>query len=184
MLLAAAPTAKAGVQPMYDERIRSPRWLVLAVLIGVVAVAAVVAAGLLRGDTAGVGLVLGIGAALAGGALMIWVISTFTDLHVQIVDQALRVRFGPFGPTLAGSTILEARPEPYRWVRFGGWGLRGALPNPLRDRAYSVPFVGECVVVSTISGTNYHISSQHPEELAAAIRGIGQQHGAAAPNEE
>ena len=59
--------------------------------------------------------------------------------------------------------------EPYRWLAYGGWGLRLGRNGGRWSRAYSVPFARSGVVVDSHDGHRIYITSHRPEELAEAI---------------
>lgn len=94
----------------------------------------------------------------------------FARLRIEAGDDALRFRFGPFGPTLNAADIQSAEAAPYRWLAFGGWGIRFGRVSGHSVRAYSVPFLRSGVLVEAAGGKRYYVSSRRPEALAAAIR--------------
>lgn len=165
----------------YREHVRAPHWFLLLVAGGVVSTCAVVIwAAWVDREAGAQRWAIVIGTLLGGGALMATV-ACFTNLRVRVGQGVLRFHFGPFGETVQGTAIVSAEAAPYRWRRFGGWGLRGALPRPWRDRAYSVPFLRESVVVETTGSVRYHLSSHHPQRLVDAIRAISNGRAAGSP---
>jgi hypothetical protein len=71
--------------------------------------------------------------------------------------------------------IVEARVVPYRWLAYGGWGLRYGRQGGRLSRAYSAPLVRTGVVVDTLGGRRYHLTSRRPAELAAAVNGLAEE---------
>ena len=94
-------------------------------------------------------------------------------LRLRLDEEALRVRLGPFHTRLDRAKIAGAHAERYPWARFGGWGLRRAWRHPLRDRAWSVPFRRDCVVVELRDGARYFLSTRRPQTLLAALEPAG-----------
>lgn len=94
----------------------------------------------------------------------------FSRLRIRVDAQGVRFGFGPFRSAVQAGDIAGATAGPYRWLRFGGWGIRWAWN--LRDRAYSVPFVKRGVEIRLHDGHTYFLSSRRPEALALAIDGL------------
>jgi hypothetical protein len=96
----------------------------------------------------------------------------FGRLRVHADDRRLRFHFGPFGRTLEAADITAAEAAPYRWLAFGGWGIRFGRVSGHFVRAYSVPFLRTGVAIEAADGKRYYVSSRRPEALAAAIRQV------------
>jgi hypothetical protein len=154
----------------YDEAVYAPRWFAW-LSVGVAMFGGLVAPAILRdpeltsGERVAAAVAVMLACALAGGAGLV-----FSRLSVRASTDGVRAGFGPFATTLAPDSIEGVRAEPYRWLRFGGWGLR--LSWNLRDRAFSVPFVREGVTIRLQGGRTVFVSSRQPERLAAAIDGL------------
>ncbi len=154
-------------QVRYDEAVLAPRWM-LWLGLGLASVAGIAASEALRDPSLSLAGRVGVAAAFALGGLAIGVVGlVFSRLQVHAGPEGVRAGFGPFASTIAPASIAAAHAERYRWLRFGGWGLR--LSWNLRDRAYSVPFVPEGVTIELLGGRTVFVSSRQPERLAAAI---------------
>jgi hypothetical protein len=116
---------------------------------------------------------------LGVAVLLVPVSLCFARLRIEVSDRTVRFRFGPFGPTLDVRAIRSADAVPYRWVAFGGWGVRLGRISGQWVRAYSVPFVRTGVALEVSSGRRYYVSSRHAEALASAIRGVAAREGQA-----
>jgi hypothetical protein len=112
---------------------------------------------------------LGAGLPALIAALLIAVAVVFGRLRTGAGGKGLRFHFGPFGRTLEAVDIRAAAVVPYKWLRFGGWGIRLGRMGGHSVRAYSVPFLRTGVAVETRDGARYYVSSRRPEALAAAI---------------
>ena len=143
----------------YTERVHSPRWLAFATLAGALALCGLGLWQLVVSGEVVSGLILS-----AVGSILAVVARAFL-----VVDDALRVRLGPFGFTLAGDAIEAAGVSPYRWISYGGWGLRWGRDGGRSARACSVPFLRSGVAVDATDGRRYYVSSASPDDLAAAI---------------
>jgi hypothetical protein len=104
-------------------------------------------------------------------AILLVVGFVFGQLHIEVRD-SVRFRFGPFGPTQNAVDIQAASAEPYRWLAFGGWGIRFGRLAGRTVRAYSVPFWRTGVTVELRDGKRYYISSRRPDALAAAVQSL------------
>lgn len=91
---------------------------------------------------------------------------TFGTLHLEVGDDELRASFGNFSQRIAYEQIRALAVERYEWLPHGGWGIRFGLR---RRRAYSVPFCRRGIRVELLDA-RWHFSSEHPEELAAALQ--------------
>lgn len=150
----------------YDESVYAARWMLVVIALAMFATLGAAIATLFSGDSRqwGVaGMLVGIGAILGLAELM------FMRLQIEVDQERLRFRFGPFGPTLKLSEIQSAEADPYRWLVFGGWGIRFGRVSGRFMRAYSVPFMRTGVAIETVTGARYYISSRQPEALATAI---------------
>ena len=153
-------------QPLmpYSERVHSPRWLALATLGAAVALCGWGLWLLVVTGEIVPGLILS-----AVGATLAVVARAFLVVRIAVDDDSLRVRLGPFGFTLAGHSIEAARVSRYRWISYGGWGLRWGRDGGRSARACSVPFLRSGVAVDATDGRRYYVSSASPDDLAAAI---------------
>ena len=94
----------------------------------------------------------------------------FLVLRVAVTPAEVSFRFGPFTKRMAPGDIERIAVTPYRWVSYGGWGLRMARG---RRRAYTVPFLRTGVELTAADGRTYYVSSRNPPLLAAAIEANG-----------
>ncbi len=157
----------SATDPIYAESVPNPWWLQAtlwlgppATLVGLVSVGRE-ESGFAR--VMGVVLLFALGAGLV--ALGLWL----AVLKIEVTREALRYGWGPLGATRRWADVLDAEVEPYRWVTYGGWGLRFATG---KRRAYSVPGVRFGVMVRTRDGKRTHLASRQPEALCAAIRSM------------
>ena len=104
---------------IYAETVTCSRWFALALYVPAAALGVLGLWLLLSPAGPIAGLVV-----LASAAPLPIAARLFGALRIEVDERALRARFGPFGPTLAGEDVEEARAEPYRWRSWGGWGLR------------------------------------------------------------
>ena len=148
----------------YSEHVHSPGWLTIAVFATTVATCLL-----------GLWLLVVTGEVLAGlilvgtGGVLTGMVRAFLLVRIEVAESTLRVRLGPFGFTLDGHAIEEVRVAPYRWLAYGGWGLRWGKDGGRSTRACSVPVLRSGVAVDTRDGRRYYVNSQSPDELAAAV---------------
>jgi hypothetical protein len=155
----------------YDESVRTPFWFLA--LIGMAAAAALFSAvGALLSDEDNRALLTAV--LFLSGVLLGVVAVFFWRLRVEVRDHSLRFHFGPFGRTLEATDIRAAEAMPYRWLAFGGWGIRFGRTSGHAVRAYSVPFLRTGVIVEAVDGKRYYVSSRRPDALAAAIRRLAE----------
>lgn len=158
-------TSAAGL--MYAESVPNPWWLRATIWLGPPAVFL----GLVSvwREESGIARVIGVVLLLviAAGfvALGLWLAA----LRIEVTRDALRYGWGPLGAVRRWPDVLDAEVEPYRWLAYGGWGLRFATG---KRRAYSVPGVRFGVMVRTRDGKRTHLASRQPEALCAAIRSM------------
>lgn len=146
--------------PAYAESVPSSRWTLLTVALAAAATAIAGLLSLVAGERLGGALLLLAGAVLGA------VVLVFGRLAIRVDAGELRFGFGPLGVRLPAARIEAVEVERYRWLPYGGWGIRFATAG---RRAWSVPFQGQGVSVRTVEGTRYHLSSRRPRELAAAV---------------
>ena len=148
----------------YTEHVPPSRWFTLPMFAASAATTVLGLLLLVRRDQVFPGVV----AAFSGGVLVV-VMRLFTALRVEVGERTLHARFGPLGFTLAGEEIEAVTVAPYRWLTYGGWGLRRGRDGGRSSRARSAPFVRTGVVVDTLQGRRYYVTSRRPDELAAAV---------------
>lgn len=133
---------------------------VVALLVGAVVTAVA------GGDGRWIGVVSLVVTAVALALAGWW----FLVLQVEVAPGEVSFRFGPFRKRLPAGSIERVAATPYRWIAYGGWGLRMSLGG---RRAYTVPFLRTGVELTTTDGKTYYVSSHNPQLLAAAIEGPG-----------
>jgi hypothetical protein len=160
---------------VYEENVRAPTWLILALglflggaagVVSAVAIRSLVGEPLMEGGEAALFYTL-----LTMYALLdLFLLVNFTNLAVTVSPDTVEVRFGLFSKTLQARDIRGAEPRKYSWAQYGGWGLRLAMGG---RRAWSMLGVprGVLVTVAEAGGAekSYFISSRDPDSLAAAI---------------
>ncbi|MFN8639882.1 MAG: hypothetical protein U0360_10615 [Dehalococcoidia bacterium] len=154
----------------YEEVVRAPGWMIVVVLT-IAVFSGIGLFGILRDPTLSPveRTVSALAVFVAGFAVGV-VGLMFSSLQVRADPRGVAFGFGPFRSSLLPADITGAEAGRYRWFRFGGWGLRWSWN--LRDRAYSVPFVGSGVEIHLRSGRSFFISSRHPDSLAKAIEAL------------
>ncbi len=146
----------------YHERVYASPWFRWALWTVLTASALFAIAGNLAGD-AWIGLL----AALFTLTLIILVDRWFMTMQVTVDQEAVTARFGPFATRLAHPRIVSVEAQDYRWITYGGWGIRWGTQ---RRRAWSVPFLNRGVMLALTDGTRYFISSRSPEDLRSSIQ--------------
>ena len=150
-----------------QERVPTPRWLILNGWAAAVAFASGGVGMLITiPPPAWQSIILGV-LFLALAVLWVGIALGFNHLHTEVREDSVRFRYGPLGKTISAAHLTGIEVEPYRWLVYGGWGIRFALG---KRRAYSVPGCREGVVFLLRDGTRYHVSSRAPQELAQAAR--------------
>ena len=151
----------------YEETVNTYRWLTL---LGFVATGGfLVGSGLVFADDGSsltgrlvVGIVL-----VVTSILWLSLSVIFTKLRIKVSDDSVRFHFGPFGRLVPSSEIDNVEVEPYRWLVYGGWGIRFSTK---KRQAFSLPGHPVGVAIITSRGTRYHVSSKDPDTFASAIR--------------
>ena len=146
--------------PTYVEDVPASRLMVALVTLGAAAMTVAALLVLAGGEWLGGAVLLSAGAGLGAVALL------FGRLAIRVDARELRFGFGPLAVHVPTDRIDAVEVERYRWLPYGGWGIRVATAG---RRAWSVPFQREGVSVRTSTGTRYHVSSRRPHELAAAV---------------
>jgi hypothetical protein len=155
--------------PAYEEEIPLPAWLQLLLLAGLAGTAFAVIAPAFSGlDGAGTYAVyyLAMAAALAA---MVFAAATFRRLTIAIGEDDVRFGFGVLRKSIPLERIQACEPKPYKWLTYGGWGIRFALGG---RRAWSVPGVAGGVEFTVAEGKRvrrYFVSSRYPELLAQCV---------------
>ncbi|MCJ7492460.1 MAG: DUF3093 family protein [Dehalococcoidia bacterium] len=162
---------KASSPLRYQEEVPAPLWLQAVILFGVAALVAGVAVSAATGQVGWQTYALYYPFMALVGALLVFVFFSFRYLRIAVSDEELRFAFGMLRRTLPLAAIQSVEAKKYRWLTYGGWGIRYALGG---RRAWSLPGVPEGVEFTLAEGTRvrrYFVSSRSPELLAEAVRG-------------
>ena len=157
----------SATEPIYAESVPNPWWLRATLWLGLPAVLLGLASVWREGS--GIPRVMGIVLLLVSGVGLVLLGRWLTALRIQVTRDALCYGWGPMGATRRWPDVLDVEVEPYRWLTYGGWGLRFAMG---KRRAYSVPGVRFGVMVRTRDGKRTHLASRQPEALCVAIRSM------------
>jgi hypothetical protein len=155
--------------PRYEEEVDPPLWLVATLLASLVATVFAVAAPAF--ESAGWKLYAWyFPLMLFAAALLVISLLSFRRLRICVDDRAVRFNFGLLRKSLPLENIQASEAKGYRWLTYGGWGIRYARGG---RRAWSMPGVPGGVEFTVAEGTKvrrYFVSSRYPELLAAAAR--------------
>jgi len=157
--------------PSYEEEIGAPFWLMALLAAALAAMVSAVIAVALDGEADWTLFAWYFPLMAVAGALLVAALLSFRLLHIQVSDDAVRFRFGAFGRSLPLRNVRGCEAQKYRWLTYGGWGIRFALGG---RRAWSMPGVPEGVEFTVAEGKRvrrYFVSSRSPELLAEAVRG-------------
>ncbi len=151
----------------YRETVRGTWILALLVLPGVIgAIAGAIAAA--RDETVAPGIrVLIVLSMVLVVLVLAFVLVVFTRLRIEVTQIRVSWAFGPFRKAYPVSRVASAQVEPYRWMSFGGWGIRYRFRGG--GRAYTVPFSNNGVSIELDRGERYYLSSNDPQRLVEAI---------------
>ncbi len=118
----------------------------------------------------------------AAVVLDIFLLFNFTNLALRVSDDGFGFRYGMFSKSLSWNQINGVEATNYRWVTYGGWGIRFSTKG---RRAWSQLGVKRGVIVDVTEGKGqrrYFVSSRRPDELAEALaHGIEQNRPAVVP---
>ena len=155
----------------YEEEIDAPFWLMAVLGASILALLAAVVAVALDPE-AGWQLFLWYYPLMTLVAvLLIAVVICFRRLRIEVSEEAVSIGFGIVRKTLPLSNIQNCETQKYRWLTYGGWGIRYATGG---RRAWSMPGVPDGVEMTVKEGKQvrrYFASSRSPELLTAAVRG-------------
>jgi Protein of unknown function (DUF3093) len=159
---------KANIPLRYQEEVPAPFWLQTVILVGIGAlIAAIVAAA--AGDDTGWPLYVYYPFMAFLAAALLLVLLSFRRLKIAVSDQDLHFAFGVFKKSFPLASIQRAEAKKYRWLTYGGWGIRYALGG---RRAWSLPGTPEGVEITVSEGKRvrtYFVSSRSPALLAEAL---------------
>ncbi len=100
---------------------------------------------------------------------VLWML--FAVLRVTVSEGSVDIQYGLFGPTIPIASIESATATTYRWVRYGGWGIRR---GPGGEWLYNMPGDGgKAVRIVWRDAKGRHkttlVGSKDNEALAQAI---------------
>lgn len=159
---------KMNIPPRYSEEVPAPLWLPAVIIVGLAAVIAAIIAGAAGDDTGWPPYVYYPFMALLAAALLLAFLS-FRRLKIAVSDQDFRFAFGVLRKSFPLASIQRVEAKKYRWLTYGGWGIRYA---PGGRRAWSLPGTPEGVEVTVSEGKRvrtYFVSSRSPALLAEAL---------------
>lgn len=147
--------------PVYSQSIRPARLGVLLLLLAVVEGLGGAAMNFTSGP---------IWAVLLMGGLMLlfaWLTSVFWELRIEVGGQGVLLGWGrPLRRHILLSEIKGARVEPYKALRFGGWGWRMGTGSAW---AYSDIGIKEALVLELASGKLIYVTLKDPQAAAQAV---------------
>ena len=164
------PRLTGQVLLRYREEVAAPFWLQAVLFGALVAVGVALVAPLFGNGQSTASYVVYYVSMVIALALALFAFTSFRSLSVVVSDERLQVGFGPLKKSIPLQAVRSCEVEKYRWLTYGGWGIRFATKG---RRAYSMPGVSEGVQVSVEEGTKerrYFVSSHYPERLAAALK--------------
>jgi hypothetical protein len=97
------------------------------------------------------------------------VVVNFRYLTTEVTDERARFRFGIFGTSLPLEAVRSCEVKRYRWLTYGGWGLRMASGGRMAYSVLGVPRGVEIKAERQGKVRRYFVSSARPEALAAAL---------------
>ncbi len=157
----------ASSESIYIESVPNPWWLRATIWLGPPAMLLGVLS-VLRAET-GISRVMTVALLATLGVCLAFLGTWLAALRIDVSQTALHYGWGPLGASRRWPDVVDAEVERYRWLTYGGWGLRFATGQ---RRAYSVPGVRFGVAVRTRDGKRTHLASRDPEALCAAIRSM------------
>lgn len=150
----------------YRERVPAAEWFRWFIrLVALVPVVMVLVASFVATDGSAGEQVAAVVTAVLTGALVLALDRWFMVLVVTADRSGVEARFGPFHTRLDAGEIASAADVPYRWMRYGGWGIRGLGSR----RAWTVPFLRTGVEFTTHDGRQVYVSSRAPHALIEAL---------------
>jgi hypothetical protein len=100
-------------------------------------------------------------AVLAGVAVV------FRELRIVLDDETLTAGFGPFRRRVPLPAITRCEPLTYRWLDWGGWGIRWRPGGTL----YNVPGDhGQAVQLTLANNRRFLFSSREPQAWCERLR--------------
>jgi hypothetical protein len=162
---------KTSLPLRYQEELPAPLWLQAALLLTIAAPLAAILGSAVDGEDSWQLRAIFYPMMAIVAALLVFSFVSFLRLRIAVSDEEMQFAFGMLRKSLPLAAIQSCETTKYRWLTYGGWGIRYALGG---RRAWSLPGVPEGVEVTVAEGTRvrrYFVSSRFPELLAEAVRG-------------
>jgi hypothetical protein len=106
-------------------------------------------------------------AAVPAIAVLAGVAVVFKELRIVLDDEALTAGFGPLRRRVPLQAISRCEPLTYRWLDWGGWGIRwrpgGTLFNVPGDQ-------GQAVQLTLANNRHFLFSSREPQAWCERLR--------------
>jgi hypothetical protein len=102
-----------------------------------------------------------------GIAVVVAVAIVFKELRIALDGETLTTGFGPFRRRVPLRTIARCEPLTYRWLDYGGWGIRWRPGSTL----YNVPGdQGQAVQLTLVNNKRFLFSSRESQEWCQRLR--------------
>ncbi len=159
----------------FSESVRLPGWGIGLLGLGVGVTAGVLTGVAIRNLVGDEPIIEGSNAAVFYVAfalavlLNVFLLLNFAFLSLRVTETGFRFNYGMFGKTFSWEQMSEAEAKDYRWVAYGGWGIRFSTRG---RRAWSQLGAKRGVIVSVTEGDKertYFVSSRRADELAAVL---------------
>jgi hypothetical protein len=106
-------------------------------------------------------------ASVPGLAVLAGVTVVFRELRIALDDETLTAGFGPFRRRVPLHAITHCAPLTYRWLDWGGWGIRWRPGSAL----YNVPGdQGHAVQLTLANNRRFLFSSREPQAWCERLR--------------
>jgi hypothetical protein len=88
------------------------------------------------------------------------------NLRIQVEGDVLRLTYFPlWSRTIPLSSIVQAEVVPYRWWRYGGWGIRFGFDGSISYSAWEK----EAVRLTIAGKRPVNVGTMRPHDLVAAL---------------
>lgn len=102
------------------------------------------------------------------GVILLLVVAVFHALRVSVTAQGVTASFGGIITRRVSWTDIDrVEATPYRWLQFGGWGLRW---DGKGGNCYSQPGVKDQLIVHLKSGKRFHVTVKNAPAALDAVR--------------
>ena len=118
---------EANTPLKYEEELPAPLWLQAALLLGVVAPLAAILGSAVDGEDTWSLRAIFYPMMAVVAALLVFSFVSFRRLRIAVSDEELQFAFGILRKSLPLAAIQSCETKTYRWLTYGGWGIRYAL---------------------------------------------------------